>query len=155
MSKSRTMRGRFEDGWTVAQVAKALKVDCDFDYGVHRRWKESTRCRDDGQETGTSPHVLGRCGACSRTVEGNLVRVQVLASAPQSESHHVFDELCAAALDRHSDAAVAEGNDRAKAGKYANDPKNRSVDSRAIMKEQATSPYGRQPATFTLLRSGT
>jgi hypothetical protein len=37
------MRGLFEDGWTVAQVAKALKVNYAFAYGVHKRWKESTR----------------------------------------------------------------------------------------------------------------
>jgi hypothetical protein len=43
VSKSRTTRGLFEDGWTVAQVAKALKVNHDFADGVHKRWKESTR----------------------------------------------------------------------------------------------------------------
>ncbi len=42
-TKSRTMRGLFEDGWTVAQVAKALKVNYAFAYGVHRRWQESMR----------------------------------------------------------------------------------------------------------------
>jgi len=35
------MRGLFEDGWTVAQVAKALKVNSAFAYSVHRRWQES------------------------------------------------------------------------------------------------------------------
>jgi len=40
-TKSATMRGLFEDGWTVAQVAKALKVNNAFAYSVHRRWQES------------------------------------------------------------------------------------------------------------------
>ena len=42
-TKSATMRGLFEDGWTVAQVAKVLGVNRAFAYGVHRRWQASKR----------------------------------------------------------------------------------------------------------------
>ena len=40
-NKSATMRGLFEAGQTVAQVAKALGVNYSFAHGVHTRWRKS------------------------------------------------------------------------------------------------------------------
>ena len=107
-SKSAAMRRMFADGWTVSEVAKALKVGYSFAYGVRKRWlaaQPEPSARRFGRHG-----VPGLVGAAVRkTVLGVDAAAGAWFAVVLIEGRFAGADLqpsVAALLDRHPEASV-------------------------------------------------